>query len=145
MVAHERGSRYRSQVKKALSDAVKRFLTDAIISVERLEVLLVMHRHSTRWWTAEKLAANIEMPIKAVQSHLEHLSACNLLDVRIAESVIFCYKPAAMELSELVEEIARVHYLDRDAVVAALAERPADSTRLFADAFDFRKVKKPDG
>ncbi|HWN41264.1 MAG TPA: hypothetical protein VNW71_03535, partial [Thermoanaerobaculia bacterium] len=69
-----------------LSDAVKHFLTGAVVSVERLDVLLFLYRHANRWWAAEKLAAELEMPADAVQSHLEHLSARNLLEVRIAES-----------------------------------------------------------
>lgn len=129
----------------ALSDVVKRFLTDVVVSVERLDVLLFVHRHAARWWAAEKLAAELEMPARAVQSHLEHLSARNLLDVRIAEAVIFCYKPAREELSRLVEEVARAHYSHRDDVVAVLAGGPSDSARLFAEAFQFWKGKIRDG
>ena len=82
------------------------------------------------------------MPVDSVQSHLENLAARNLLDVRIAESVIYCYKPAREELSQIVEEVARVHYHNRDAVAAVLSGRPADSARLFADAFKIRKGKR---
>jgi hypothetical protein len=125
-----------------LSDAVKRFLTDGVGSVERLNLLLFLRRHATRWWAARTLAAELEMPADTVQSHLEHLSTRNLLDVRIAESVIYCYKPGREDLSQLVEELAQAHYLHRDAVVAVLACRPAESARLFADAFQLRKGKR---
>jgi hypothetical protein len=128
-----------------LSDAVRRFLTESIGSVERLNLLLFLHRHAARWWAAPALAAELEMPADTVQLHLEHLSARNLLDVKIAESVIYCYKPGREELSSLVEEVARVHSLYRDEVVAALAPRLAGSARLFADAFQLRKGKKRDG
>lgn len=125
-----------------LSDAVRRFLTDAVGSVERLNLLLFLHRHATRWWAAQALAAELEMPADTVQTHLEHLSARNLLDVRIAESVIYCYKPGREELSALVEEVARAHYLHRDGVVAVLTPRLTGSARLFADAFQLRKGKR---
>jgi predicted ArsR family transcriptional regulator len=128
----------------SLSDAVRRFLTDDVGSVERLNLLLFLHRHAARWWAAKALAAELEMPADTVQSHLEHLSARNLLDVRIAESVIYCYKPGREDLSQLVEELAQAHYRHRDAVVAVLTCRPAESARLFADAFQLRKGK-PDG
>ena len=128
-----------------LSDAGRRFLADAVGSVERLNLLLFLHRHAARWWAAKALAAELEMPADTVQSHLEHLGARNLLDVRIAESVIYCYKPGREELSALVEEVARAHYLHRDDVVAVLAQRRAGSARLFADAFQLRKGKKQDG
>ncbi len=128
-----------------LSDAVKRFLTDDVGSVERLNLLLFLRRHATRWWAAHTLAAELEMPAGTVQSHLEHLSARNLLDVRITESVIYCYKPGREDLSQLVEELAQAHYRHRDAVVAVLAHRLTDNGRLFADAFQLRKGKKRDG
>ena len=128
-----------------LSDAVKRFLTDDVGSVERLTLLLFLRRHATRWWAAKMLAVELEMPADTVQSHLEHLSARNLLDVRIAESVIYCYKPGREDLSQLIEELAQAHYRHRDTVVAVLAHRVADNARLFADAFQLRKGKKRDG
>jgi hypothetical protein len=130
-------------VKQALlSDAVKRFLTDSVGSVERLNLLLFLHRHAARWWAAQALAAELEMPADTVQLHLEHLSSRNLLDVRIAESVIYCYKPGREDLPALVEEVARAHYLHRDDVVAVLAQRLSGSARLFADAFQLRKGKR---
>jgi hypothetical protein len=125
-----------------LSDAVRRFLAESVGSVERLTLLLFLHRNAARWWAAQALAAELEMPADTVQLHLEHLSARNLLDVRIAESVIYCYKPGREDLAGLVEEAARAHYLHRDAVVAALAQRLAGSARLFADAFQLRKGKR---
>lgn len=125
-----------------LSNVSRRFLTESIGSLERLGLLLFMHRHPTRWWTAETLAAELEMPADVAQSNLEQLSARNLLDVRIAESVIYCYKPGREDLSNIVEEVAKAHYFHRDAVVAVLTGRLADSARLFADAFQFRKGKR---
>ncbi len=129
--------------ESGLPDAVRHFLTEDIVSVERLDVLLFLYRHANRWWAAQKLSAEIEMPADAVQSHLEYLSARNLLEVRIAESVIFCYKPVSEELSRLVETVASTHYRHRDAVVAVLTgSQPASGARLFADAFDFRKGRR---
>ena len=130
----------------AIPDDVRRFLTDQIGSAERLDLLLFLHRHPTRWWAAQALAAELEMPADAVQSHLEHLSARNLLDVRVAESVIYCYKPGREDLAQLVEDVARAHYRHRDALLAALARRVSDPARLFADAFQLRKdTRRDDG
>ena len=128
--------------RQAVSNKARRFLTDQIGTVERLDLLLFMHRHATRWWAAHALTDELEMPAEAVQSHLEHLSASNLLDVRIAESVIYCYKPGREDLAQLVEEVARAHYRHRNDVVALLARRTTDSARLFADAFQIRKGKR---
>lgn len=130
-------------MEAALPDAVKHFLTDDIVSVERLDVLLFLHRHAKRWWPAQKVSAELEMPADAVQAHLEQLSARNLLEVRIAEAVIFCYKPVSEELSRLVETVASLHYRHRDDVVAVLTgHQPSDGARLFAEAFNFRKGRR---
>jgi len=118
-----------------ISDAARRFLVDEIGPVERLDLLLFLHKHAGRWWGAQALAAELGMPEASVQLHLDHLSARNLLDVRLTGSVVYSYSPGREELSQLVEEIARVHYLQRDAVVAVVAHRRAGSARLFADAF----------
>lgn len=139
-IFRERG---KNVTQAVLSDAVKHFLTNDIVSVERLDVLLFLYRHSKRWWSAQKLSSELEMPTDAVQSHLEHLSARNLLEVRIAESVIFCYKPVSEELARLVEAVASTHYRHRDAVVSVLTvHQPTDSARLFAEAFHFRKGRR---
>ena len=127
-----------------LSEAVRSFLAADVGSVERLDLLLFLHRQAQRWWSAQSLAGEHEMPADTVQLHLEHLGARNLLDVRIADSVVYRYTPGREELAELVEEAARANYLHRDAVAAVLAPRLADSARLFADAFQLRKGK-PDG
>lgn len=128
--------------RPALSDTLQRFLTGDIGSVECLDVLLFLYRHATRWWGAQTLAAELEMPAGALQLHLEHLSAHNLLDVRITESVIYCYRPARSDLSQLVDDIARAHYLQRDAVMTVLTGRASESARLFAEAFQIRKGKR---
>ena len=128
-----------------IPDTVRRFLTHQVGSAERLDLLLFLYRHPTRWWAAEALADELGMPADAVQSHLEHLSARNLLDVRVAGSVIYCYKPGREDLSRLVEDVAHAHYLHRDALLAVLAYRAPDTARLFADAFQLRKDKRDDG
>lgn len=129
--------------ESVLPDAVRHFLVEDIASVERLDLLLFLYRHAKRWWAAQKLSGELEMPEDAVQSHLEYLSARNLLDVQIAESVIFCYKPGSEELSRLVEAVARLHYQQRDAVVSVLTgQQPAGGARLFAEAFNLRKGRR---
>jgi len=125
-----------------LSGIARRFLRGEVGTVERLNLLLFMHWHVTRWWSAEMLVDELKMPPHVVQSHLEHLSARNLLDVRVTESVIYRYHPGREELTQLVEEIARAHYLHRNELTAMLVGHSTESARLFADAFKLRKGKR---
>lgn len=124
-----------------LSDSARQFLAVAIGSIERLDLLLFLYRHATKWWAADTLTAEIDMPADVVQSELEILSARNLLDVRITESVIYRYNPVRADLSRLVEEIAQAHFLHRKEVVTLLTSRAHGSARLFADAFRLRRGK----
>ncbi|MFY9822697.1 MAG: hypothetical protein WAM82_15025 [Thermoanaerobaculia bacterium] len=127
-----------------IPNAARRFLTDRIGSAEQLDLLLFLRHNASRWWGAQALAGELKMPPVAVQSHLEHLSACNLLDVRLAGSVLYRYQPGREDLARMVEELALAHYSHRDAVLALLAGRQPGNARLFADAFQLRKDKRDD-
>jgi hypothetical protein len=121
-----------------LSDAVRRFLLEDIASIERLDILLLMHRHLERWWAAQTLGGELGMSVDVAQVHLETLCARNLLEVRIAESLLYRYQPGTPWLSQLVDDVSRVHDADRSHVVALMANAPR-GVRLFAEAFRFWK------
>jgi hypothetical protein len=122
-----------------LPAAVERFLRQQIVSFERLGVLLLMRRHTSRWWSAHTVALELEMPVEAAQAHLEHLGTCNLVAVRVAESVLYRYEPGTDELAQVVERVADAHYHQRDAMAKVLALAPSEGIRLFADAFRLRR------
>jgi hypothetical protein len=64
------------------------------------------------------------------------------LDVRLTDEVKYMYQPGRPELAQLVEDVARAHYADRNQVLAVLARCPPESVRLFASAFRLRKRGK---
>jgi hypothetical protein len=123
-----------------ISEEVRQFLAEDVASLERLDVLLLMRRHVERWWAAHTLSGELGLPVDVAQMHLEKLCGRNLLEVRIAESVIYRYQPATSWLADLVDEVSRVHYADRHSIVALVAG-PPEGVRLFAEAFRFRKGK----
>lgn len=126
----------------SLSEAARRLLADGIGSLERLDLLLFLHRQAAKWWSAQALAGELGRPADVLQSQLEHLAAVNLLDVRIAESVVYRYQPGRDDLAAQVEELARESHLHRDAVAMLLARRLGESARLFADAFRIWRDKR---
>jgi hypothetical protein len=85
------------------------------------------------------VALDLQMPVEAAQAHLEHLGTCNLVDVRVAESVRYRYEPGTGELAHVVDQVADAHYHHRDAVAHVLALTPGEGIRLFADAFRLRR------
>lgn len=126
----------------SLSEAARRLLVDGVGSLERLDLLLFLHRQAARWWSAQALAGELDRPAESLQAHLDHLAARNLLDVRIAESVVYRYQPGREDLRPLVEELARANHLQRDALAMLLAQRLGESARLFANAFQLRRDKR---
>ena len=65
----------------SLSAAARRLLVDGVGSLERLDLLLFLHRQAARWWSAQALAGELDRPAEALEAHLDHLAARNLLDV----------------------------------------------------------------
>jgi hypothetical protein len=77
-------------------------------------------------------------PLSA-ENRLEDLASRMLLDARVAESVVFRYKPVSPALEATVAELARL-YSERPLEVATLIRaRVTDHIRGFADAFRIRK------
>jgi hypothetical protein len=127
-------------VNSAISASVRRFLRQDIASPECLYVLLLMRRHMERWWEAQQLAKELSLSAETVQTQLERLSVRNLLDVRIAESVIYRYHPGTDWLATLIDDISRAHDADHQNV-HDLVSGTQRGVSLFADAFRFRKDK----
>lgn len=122
-----------------LTESARRFLRDDIGSLERLDVLLLMQHHPARWWTAAALAAEVRIPPPQVEESLNVLGRRNLLNVRVAEDVLYRFDPGTAALRQLVEEIVEAHYVNRGAVATCLSAPPASDARRFADAFRLRK------
>jgi hypothetical protein len=121
---------------------VERFLSERIDSVEQLEALLLLQRHPDRWWTASAVASDLGGDPPSVARSLDTLCARNLLDVRIAQDVLFRFAPRASDAATLrnIAEAYRTHRM----VVLQLLSRQIDSARDFADAFRLRGRKEPD-
>lgn len=121
-----------------ISQAITRFLAEQVASIERLDVLLLMHRHRERWCAADALSVELRMPVDHAERHLERLCAINLLEVKIADTVLYRYQPGTAWLAACVDEIARAHFAGRDSVLSQVTASTPGAT-LFADAFRFRK------
>lgn len=128
-----------------LTDPVRLFLIQAIGSIERLDLLLLMRRHADRWWTARALADELHVSPDVVESDLGLLGARNLISVRIAQDVLYQFSPGTSELQHFVDALSQAHSADRR-TVAALVTRPvSEEARRFAEAFRLRKGSRDDG
>ena len=107
--------------KTVISTPVRRFLRQDIASSECLSVLLLMRQHADRWWEAQNVADALDIAADTAQAALERLSARNLLDVRLAGSLTYCYHPGTDSLASLVDDVARLHAADRGVVFDLVA------------------------
>jgi hypothetical protein len=121
------------------SEALCAFIQDTLPTVDAVEILLFLHRHSGRHWSQDDLVremnpAAIARP--AVARHLDLFQARGLVSL---ENAKYAYSPATPALAALV-----------DALDTAYKERPVSLVRLiyflrdhriqsFADAFRMQK------
>jgi len=127
-----------------VSTGVRAFVRDHIRSLEQLEVLLLLLRDGTRWWSAEAAAEELGMTSASAAARLEEMASRNLLDVRISEQLFFRYAPVSPALDAAVRETARAYKEEPVAVTSAIYSQPVDEIRAFADAFRIRKKEGSD-
>src|SRR5690242_17161081 len=119
-----------------LTDPVRLFLIQAIGSIERLDLLLLMRRHADRWWTARALADELHVEPDVIESDLGLLGARNLISVRIAQDVLYRFSPGTRELQHFVDALSQANSADRGTVAALITRLAAsEEARQFADAF----------
>jgi hypothetical protein len=126
-----------------LSGAAEQFLQDHIGSMLHLDILLLLRRDVQQWYTPAALAASLRVSVESTERALEHLGAANLIDVKIGNSLAYRFAPIDTGVRPLIDEIATVHYEDRQALEAVLVRSgSAGAARAFADAFRLPR-KKP--
>jgi|SRR5688572_1630648 hypothetical protein len=129
--------------ERRLSEAAEQFLQQSVGSMLHLEIVLLLRRDVQQWFTPAALAVVLRVSVDSTERALEHLAAANLIDVKIGNSLAYRFAPLDADVRPLIDEIARVHYEDRQALEAILARwGGAGAARAFADAFRLPR-KKP--
>jgi hypothetical protein len=117
-------------------------IAGCVRSVEDLEVLLYLARTRDRYASPNTISADTGLPVRLAATALEALASRNLLDVRIAESVLYKLDPASAGSRAMVDrtiEAARTH---RSLVLKAILAGSA--ARDFADAFRVTRKRRSD-
>ena len=126
---------------KALPDDVTRFLDAHIDSVEQLEVLLLLHRAAESDWTAEMVAAALYTQPASAGRRLAALCDDGLILASPRQSGAFRFVPEANAAGEMIATLADTYRERRVAVVTAIASKPMENVRAFADAFRLRRPR----
>jgi hypothetical protein len=124
-----------------ISDQLARFVASHIVSVEQLEILLLLRQHRDRALTASELNDVIRSSESSVGSRLVDLERRGLVR---REQTRFRYQPPS-ELEELLSDLAAAYAEQRYTVIDLIFAKGNDKLRVFADAFKVRTGKNGDG
>lgn len=118
---------------------VEQLITAHIDSVEKLEILLLLHGEPERVWTASGVSREIRRNPSSVARCLKQLAAGKLIEGSEAGGYLFRHSDAAVVTS--VDRLAETYAARRVSVVALIAANPLDAVTSFSDAFRFRKKR----
>ena len=117
---------------------VEEFIRSTIVSIQQLDVLLLVSTDETREWTPEEAGSILKTNADAAGTCLRALAAAGLL-TRRGES--FRYTPAP-EQRDVVVELALVYRTYKTRVIQMVYSRPVDAVSTFADAFRLRRKER---
>lgn len=129
----------------AIPDDVARFIRERIRSVGQLEVLLLLHRASDRWWSPDEVNGELRSSLHSALQCLEELRDARLLEERSAGGRAFRFHPAAADATPTVERLSEVFRDRMAAVIDCIYSERQNSIREFAEAFRLKKRDRDDG
>ena len=127
-----------------LPNGVSRFITHHIHSVEQLEILLLLHRHPERAWSADAVAREMRIAAESAGERLEGMVRNRLFVRQGVSPKEYRYGPENMKLDDTVRDLAAEYAKRRVAVINHIYSKPIDKIRTFADAFRLRNDEDPD-
>ncbi|UJR81700.1 ArsR family transcriptional regulator [Sandaracinus amylolyticus] len=125
--------------QSGIPDDVFRFLVEHIVSVEQLEILLLLRAQAGRDWNAEEVAKELRVAAISAGNRLTDLAARGLLSE--VSPGRFRYAPGDPAMQAAVEGLAKVYPERRVSVIEIIFSKPNDVIRTFADAFKLRRDK----
>ena len=122
---------------KSTLEELKFFIFENIDSIERLEVLILLHKNPEKVWTAESVNQELRSNIKWVQSHLEVLTKLKIF--KCDGKINYQYAPATAELNSLCVNLAQLYKEKRVMVINLIYNQSAERIKDLADAFKIRR------
>lgn len=126
--------------KEDLPAELKKLIADHIVSIEQLEILLLLQRRPEIEWDAATLALEIRTSERSAVARLADLAARGFTGVRDDGGTLrYRYDPASDGLRRGVELLAKAYAERRYTVIDLVFSKPIENLRVYADAFRFRK------
>jgi hypothetical protein len=123
-----------------LTDPVRRLIAEHIVSVEQLEILLLLRSHAQSW-TAQQVAEEIRTSADSAGRRLEDLHKRGFLAREQESPKRYRYSPPA-ERMPVLEALAAAYSERRFSVIELIFAKPIENLRVYSDAFRLRKEPK---
>lgn len=118
---------------------VRRFVSEYIRAPEQLDILLLLHGHPDRQWTAAEISRAVFTVPAAATMRMEEMVASGLLVSSGGSDPRYGFNPRSPGLRARVDELATAYRTNRVAVIGLVLQRPPDPLKSFSDAFRIRK------
>jgi hypothetical protein len=122
---------------------VERLLNEHIRTIGELEVLLLLQRDASRWWTPESVTLELRTSLHSASLCLTHLRDAKLVEQRPENPPAFRFNPARAEDAATVHELVLLFNQRMSSVINAIYAPRRDTLKDFANAF--RITKKGEG
>lgn len=117
-----------------ISDRVRSLVGEHIVSVEQLEVLLLLHQHRDRDWSATQVNDEIKSSVSSVRERLANLESRGFLR---RQGDMYRYDAANIN-DAAVGELATTYSQRRFTIIEMIFSKPLEKLRGFARAFRIR-------
>jgi predicted transcriptional regulator len=123
-------------VSSELPAEVQIFITRHIVSVEELEVLLLLHGQKDGDWSAAEINARLRSQEVSIAKWLEALVASRLVS---ANGGRYRFTPATPELEQQAAALVDAYQTHRIKVIEFIFSKPSETLLSFVRAFEIRK------
>jgi hypothetical protein len=117
----------------------KQLIADHIVSVEQLEILLLLRAHPDVRYTAQSVSDQIRTSELSASQRLADLASRGFLSVEAGHSPSYQYAPRDERLSKAVDAVAQAYAERPYTVIELIFAKPLDNLQVYAAAFRFRK------
>jgi hypothetical protein len=120
-------------------DGARQLIADHIVSVEQLEILLLLRAHPAVQYTAQSVSDQIRTSELSASQRLADLASRGFLSVEAASSPGYRYAPRDERLGKAVDALAQAYAERPYTVIELIFAKPLENLQVYADAFRFRK------
>ena len=119
-----------------LTTELQHFIARYILSIEKLEILLLLSGSPEKLWTIDEVFQKIQSSHTSVGQRLKELASEGFL---VTEGERYRYQPKTEELAKNTEELRQFYRTRRLKVIEAVFSKSTEQLRKFSDAFRLRK------